>query len=224
MVDRNDHYVPDRNADGEKLISGEVRPRNVVLVEEYIEGIGRTHVARHIAFGLADELNRGPKHQWWADYSDATEDGGAHWSAFNGHRVLVDIDVRQANERDVNDWKGRDEIRGRTVAKVRFDGQPVWEAIGQLPNLLVTLSRDIPKLLGMDWLVCHVKGDTSLVGRQVYYRDQPATIERFIGEQGCAILAADAGQFTRAPWDEIGFTDEATAKARLLDPNIWWYR
>lgn len=236
--DRNDHYIPEKlnwRSNENKFI--DVTPDDVldvIIVDEGVVGIGRTTVRRGIAFGLKDELNRGPATQFWVDYSDTVEDGN-HWSSFNGHRICVDVDIHQSNEREVNDWKGRDEVRGRTYAKILFNKEPVHEiSHGTIAGILVKLQVVIPELLNLPALTGHLQSKTlknekgdPLIGRKIYYRGHPGIITRFIGDQGCVIIEADPGPWPTPVWaigEEVMYENNEDVKDDILSPHIWWFR
>jgi hypothetical protein len=234
MSDRNDHYVPEKRIYGDKdsktapLTSDDAK--NKVLVREGLAGIGPVYVERYIALGMADEYNRDLPSWWWADYSDTTEDSGAHWSKFDGHHVCVSVELNTWNERVVNEWKGRDEVRKAGHALVHFDEKPVWE-VGHrdvLPMLL-KLHHDIQELLQLQPLVHYIKGETEwLIGRKVYYREQPGTITSFIGDQGCVIIEPESGIWNPVAYRDGMMDDEyerrEPVKDLILSPHIWWWR
>lgn len=231
-VSRTENYVPTKqnySRDGEKEVPLQSFDAKDSI---WVEAAGGVLEKRHIAWGLPDELNRRPDQWMWADYSD---ESGPHWSRFTGHRILVDVQIRQRNNREVNDWKGRDEIYGTTVAHVEFNAVPVWErASRQIGPLLTNLQRDIDQLLQLDPLRWHVTRSPSdrqehfgLIGRKVYYEGHPCRIVRFIGDQGCVILDPDPGPWPERPWlslDEDEFEREESRKVEILSPHIWWYR
>ena len=110
MADRNNHYIPDKRQYGTlpdlvPITSADVKRH--VLVDENMNG-ETMRARRGIAWGLADEANRRPKNWQWVNYENAD---GPHWAKFDGHEIIVDVDIRQKNVREVNAWKGRDEVR-----------------------------------------------------------------------------------------------------------------
>lgn len=234
MADRNDHYIPKKNeylsGGGQKEVP--ITPddaHDVVLVREYNDAIeGRTDVARKLARALPDELNRVHGSWDWVYYPD--DDGGDHWSRFDGERVIVDVEIRSENYRVVNEWKGRDEVRSSTVAKVFFNRQPVWEAQGRIPGLLVGLYNDIAKLKELIPLYDHITKGKGLIGRKVYYHNQPATIVRFLGDQGCVILTPESGEWQpyshqlERDYDHDRYEAREDAKVEILSEHIWWWR
>lgn len=63
------------------------------------------------------------------------------------------------------------------------------------------------------------------VGRKVYYRDEPAFVERVVLDQGCVILKKDgSGDFKRAVWDDDWDEADSTIKDDILSNHIWWFR
>jgi len=232
--DRNDHYIPEKKnflTEGPPLVEITTSDiKDTILVEEAFLGIGQTTTRRGIALGVKDELNRGPGAQWWVDYSD-TVDEGAHWSSFEGYRVCIDIDIRQVNEREVNSWKGRDEIRGRTYAKVLFNKEPVYEVCHRdIFKLLLQLQVVIPKLMNLPALMDYLRtqgslSETTLIGRKVFYQNHPGIIRSFIGHQGCVMIKADPGPWPAPVWaTEDDHEKNEDVKTDILSPHIWWYR
>lgn len=237
MPDRNDHYVPEKR----NFRTGTVEPITTedadkfAIVTEGMAGGGRMKTKRPVAHALADELNRDGNTWWWIDYSDTTEDGKPHWSRFDGYHIVVDVDIRQNNERVVNDWKGRDEVRGHTYAKVFFNGEPVWEVgRGDIQGILQNLQNDIPKLLELGPLTSHLEHSSpereaqfGLIGRKVYYHSHPGIITSFIGEQGCVIIESEDGPWPTPVWDldkDLDYERSEPAKDLILSPHIWWWR
>lgn len=238
MSDRNDHYVPEKR----NHRAGVLEPLTVedatrfAIVTEGMAGGGRMRTKRAVALALADELNRDDKLWWWVDYSDTTEDGEPHWSHFDGYQIVVDVDIRQVNEREVNSWKGRDEVRGRTYAKVFFNNEPVWEVgRGDIQGVLQNLQSDIPKLLELEPLKTHLEhpdpereAQFGLIGRKIYYHSHPGIITSFIGEQGCIIIESEDGPWPTPVWalenGDIEYERNEPAKDSILSPHIWWWR
>lgn len=180
--------------------------------------------------GLADELNR-EQHWKWVKVSRPGEP--EHWSHFEGHVVQVDIELHTHNSRTVNDWKGRDEVRGRTEWSISLNRRKVYSGewgSDVLETLLIireTLKKllDHPVLRG--WTAEDIDG---LVGRRVIYHSTPAVIAReSLEHQGRIVLEPDgADAFPPPPWsgdDELDDPYERrTVVTTILDPAIWWWR
>lgn len=70
--------------------------------------------------------------------------------------------------------------------------------------------------------------DKKMVGRKIWWRSQPAIIERFVWGQGCIIIVPDGFDKFETPAEFRGdccFEDENDSiKAHILDKHIWWFR
>lgn len=68
------------------------------------------------------------------------------------------------------------------------------------------------------------------IGRKVWYRKQPAVIERLLLDQGCVILkkADGTGFDMKDPWDEKDWISEWDGENEVKDDifteSIWWFR
>ena len=223
--DRNNGYVP------EKLrLKGLPQVAEVGFVRDEETGERTVRTAR-VAFGLPDELNR-EGHWWWADVSG----DGSHWSHFNGHRVQVDVAFSTENRREVNEWKGRDEIRASGEWTLALNRQQCWEGfIGPDPLAqLRGIPRVIEKLLdhaAINWFDEKPAAD-QLLGRRVYYERTPAVVSSVsVFDQGCVMLKPVGVEFfppSVSSLDEDEFPDDPydrrEIKTDLLDRNIWWWR
>lgn len=198
-----------------------------VLITEWIDGQER-RLVRYAANGLPDPANRDISVELWADFTDASDLGVEHWVHFRGHRVLVDIVIESRNSRYVHEWKGFDEIRGSTTATVMFNGI----AVAQLSNpdifqLLQSVQHHIRELMACDPVMNHVSGEaryaTELVGRKIYYRDQPAIIDR-VTDLFELVISPVAAHFVTPPWSSWDMDDEGPIVVDVLSPHVYWYR
>jgi hypothetical protein len=219
MVDRNDGYVPDRLfLDGRPHIVEIAPPRGGVRV------IGRETI------GAPDEYNR-DAHWRWADVSG----NGTHWSHFRGHHVQIDIGFHTANRREVNDWKGRDEIRAEGTWTLALARQQCWEGYlreGPL-NQLLDIHRIANRMLhhsAIDWRLETTAAD-QLQGRRVYYDRTPAVVSSaHVLSQGCVMLRPVG--IDRFPPSVHALDDESDddlyerdeIKVELLCERVWWWR
>lgn len=215
--DRNDHYVPDG-------IYLEGQPH---LVE-----VGRRNRRAWIreAHGKADELNRDDTWRW----ADVSGDG-THWSHFTGHQVQVDVELHTENEHEVNDWKGRDEIRPSGTCTIALNRQPCWEGYigGDVMAALRRIQEVLPKLLGhsaIDWRLATPAAE-QLAGRRVYYERTPAVVSSTsLLSQGCVILKpAGADRFPPSSYDADEPENDDPyerdqLKVDILSDRIWWWR
>ena len=148
-----------------------------------------------VVMAKPDELNRDHSHWWWADMSgEPFADGGPHWAVFRGHRVQVDIGLRTSNRREVNDWKGRDEIRAEGVWTISLNRQQVYEgsfgddvfyALRKIETKLRALLDEYS--VGLDHSDPRPYAE-QLQGRRVYYDKTPAVVSSTVLDQGCVIL------------------------------------
>lgn len=217
-MDRNDGYVPDGLLLGGRPYFVEIAPPRD----------GQPVLARE-TIGLADQHNR--EEQWrWADVSGS----GTHWSRFDGHQVQVDIEFHTVNRREVNDWKGRDEIRAEGTWTLALARQQIWEGFLRSNPLdqLLEIRRIAQQLQGhvaINWRDAASVAE-QLDGRRVYYQRVPAVVSNTcVLSQGCVILKpVDRAQFpahisTVDRGDEDGW-DRDEVKVELLSSDVWWWR
>lgn len=218
MADRNDRYVPDR-------LFLEGQPHYVEIAPPRL---GAPVLARE-TIGAPDELNR-DTHWRWADVSG----DGTHWSEFRGHQVQIDVAFHTANRREVNDWKGRDEIRAEGTWTLALARQQVWEGFIRSNPLdqLLEIRRIAQQLMehsAINWRSGTPLAE-QLLGRRVYYRDTPAVVSSASClDQGCVTLKpVGVADFPPAAWslDRDGEDDSERdeAKVDLLYPHVYWWR
>ncbi|MFG3136141.1 hypothetical protein ACGFZA_07945 [Streptomyces sp. NPDC048211] len=217
-MDRNDGYVPDGlHLDGRPHFVEIAPPRN-----------GQSVLARE-TFGLADRRNRENQRQW-VDVSG----NGTHWSQFDGHRIQVDIEFHTTNRREVNDWKGRDEIRAEGTWTLALARQQVWEGFLHRSPLdqLLEVRRIALLLQGHDAI--NWRDATSvaeqLAGRRVYYQRTPAVVSSAsVLSQGCVMLkpvgvAEFPAHISSIDKGEEDGWDRDEVKVDLLSSDVWWWR
>lgn len=230
--DRTDGYVP------EPSYGDELQP-------QFLATIGPPTGARAlvpVALGKPDELNRDPTSWWWAQISPASA-GKEHWSKFSGWDIRISVQLDTWNWRDVNDWKGQDEVRKAGSWLLSFNDQPVYgdtvygDAFATLERIARTARDLLSDRVQIDWR----KGDylAQLIGRPIYYRDTPARIRFWMPDQGCVSIEAIEGgpDFPPMAYDvdrrtgtdinpEHDYSEEwaRDVKVELLSPDIWWHR
>lgn len=188
---------------------------------------GPIDISTRVAYGLPNELNRDPNGWFWAEI---VKDGETQWSHFRGNDICVDVSLKSWNERRVDGWKGFDEVRGLCSATISFNRIPVWEETGNdACQVLRRVEQVVPELKKCSALIDYINGDQStLIGRKIYWRDQPAVITSFIGDQGCVMIKADPGPWVLPAWraeEYLSHEDfEEEVKADILSPHIWWWR
>lgn len=154
---------------------------------------------------------------------------------FDGHRRPWHIEITESNYMKESELSG-DEIRKNCSVKIYVDitsGRKLLFAYGarsanlalvRLPMILAALSAHPTEL----W-----KGRSEqfpeLIGRKVYWRNQPAVVRDYLPEQGAVVIVhADGEPFETPAWrKESGASepdDETMVKVELLSEEIWWYR
>lgn len=184
-----------------------------------------------VALAQADELNR-DRSWWWAQVDPgAAGDRTEHWSQFSGWDVRVGVHLDTWNYRDVNDWKGHDEIRKAGEWLVTFNGAPVYgDSVGaDVPETLGRISRVIRDLqsdkIPVDWR--RQPYEPQLEGRPVYYRDVPARLGWWMPDQGAIMVQAVAEDFpprVRHRQPDRHRREPREMKVDIFDPHLWWYR
>lgn len=222
--DRTNNYVP------EKLLTLG-RPQYAEIgYRRAVDSTEETPIMGRVAVGLADELNR-DAHWQWADVSG----DGSHWARFEGHRIQIDVQFHTENRREVNDWKGRDEIRAEGVWTLALNRQQCWE--GSIhPDPLAVL-RAIPGVV--DKLIHHEAIDWAgstpaaeqLQGRRIYYERTPAVVSSTsVLDQGCVMIRPVGVEFFPPAVYELDEDDDGDRwerreyKIDLLSPHVWWWR
>jgi hypothetical protein len=200
-----------------------------------------------IAMARPDEHNREQHNWWWADMSgEPFADGRPHWAVFRGHQVQVDIRLSTSNRREVNEWKGRDEIRGGGEWSIELNRQPVYGdhfgtdvfyALRQIEKKLRALTGETVAG-GLDHTDPRPYAD-QLLGRRIYYDRTPAVVVGTVLCQGCVVIKpVGVAAFPRSAHDldcepddtgheEQDSYDESEAreiKVHIDSPLIWWWR
>lgn len=218
MSDRNENYVPDGLfTSGRPHLAEIAPPRNGELVQA------------PVTIGLADELNR-EDHWSWVDVSG----NGTHWSHFEGHHVQIDIELHTNNRREVNDWKGRDEIRAEGMWTLALARQQVWEGFLRRDPLgqLLEIRRIAQRLIehdAIDWRDPAPAAE-QLMGRRVYYQRIPAVVSgTYVLGQGCVMLRpVGVDEFpphiSCVDKGEEDHWDRDQVKVELLSHDVWWWR
>lgn len=208
-------------------------------------GLPRPAKTAQLAMASPDEFNRNRRNWWWADVSG----DGTHWSQFDGHQVQVDVELHTSNRREVNDWKGRDEIQPGGEWLIKLNRQPVYGGyIGRdVPATLRAIERKVSALLdnsfeggcsGLDFQDSRPFAE-QLTGRRIYYDRTPAVITSTVLDQGCIMIKpVGVSKFPRSAHDldsepdgtghrEQDLYDEYETrelKVHIDSPHVWWHR
>lgn len=218
MADRTNGFIPDR-----LLTSGTPHLVEIAPPRGGVRVIGRETI------GAPDEDNL-DSYWRWVDVSG----DGSHWSHFRGHQVQIDIGFHTVNRREVNAWKGRDEIRAEGTWTLALARQQCWEGYLRDDPLdqLLEIRRIAQQLLhhdAIDWRLEATAAD-QLAGRRVYYDHTPAVVSAVsVLEQGCVMLRpVGAAEFPASVHaidrDEEDPYERDEIKVELLCPRVWWWR
>ena len=169
----------------------------------------------------------------WGEHAHSRSDNqhyvtgmGKEPVGFDGHRILLGVQVEESNYLKDSHYSG-DEIRKGGSAKILADGEVVYEFFHRdARRALLKAHHLIGELLdhSSSWL--NKKDRERLVGRLIYYDGTPAAIQRLIVDQGCVIIATEDGKpFPPPVWAEPGDDErESSVKVEVLSPQIWWHR
>lgn len=157
-----------------------------------------------------------------------TKDGTIY--DFDGHRTLVDFEIKSNNYLKESGLSG-DQIRKEVVGKIIANGQVVYECFSREPDsMLLTLHRKYAELI--EHSSGYMRDPQSLIGRKIWYHDQKAEIVRVIPDQGAVIIKT--GTDFKPPryededeldyWDDWREGDHYEVKDDVLSPHIWWWR
>lgn len=152
---------------------------------------------------------------------------------FDGHRRLIDIEIKSKNYLKESGLSG-DEIRKEVTGKIFVDGIQVYEVSGrEVASTLLRIHHLIIKIgeHSSHWFSAEER--KNMIGRKIWYHDQPATIIRTIDDQGAIIIATEPGfkppRSSEDPdeydyWDDWKEGDHYEVKDDVLSPHIWWWR
>ncbi len=146
---------------------------------------------------------------------------------FDGHRVLIEVAVSTYNYLKTSELSG-DEIRKGGQLSIKFDGYLMHQAFVRDPRrALLEACPLIDRYLEHPvraWIEEERQRNT---GRRVYWRSEPAIVQRFTGD-GCVVLAPDGYlRFAAPPWRRDGgeeLEQEECIRDDMLSPHIWWFR
>ena len=94
---------------------------------------------------------------------------------FDGHRRLIDVELKSSNYLKDSEWSG-DEIRKSVVASIIVDGVKLVEVFGrEVVDTLRRVERAIEKYSEHESQWFNKKAREQMVGRKIYYYNQPAT-------------------------------------------------
>lgn len=182
----------------------------------------KMHVYRKSETHQDGERN-GTPNDWWLKYDKP--DGTHRWIPWVDkltHRPCFEINIREGNH--IKTKYGDDDIRGSVFCEIFLNGDKVYE-FGTRDIEYAAAKAVVLKSELMEHPFDFTNPDKE-IGRKVFYKDEPAIVERVILDQGCVILKKDApGNFKTPVWDDEGWEDEdSTIKEDILSDHIWWFR
>jgi hypothetical protein len=227
--DRNKGYIPTPpREDGGYFERGEAE---VNSFRRWPDGTPAPPQMARVVTALADEYNRDHHGLWqWAQVGEAGDPDGEHWSRFSGYMLQVDVELHTGNRREVNDWKGRDEIRPAGHWVLFFNRRQVCSGgVAADPfDTLLAIREKARSLLStqVDWT-----DPEAIIGRKVWYVRQPAVIASLVLEQGCMMLRPVDGSVLYSnhevpKGEDDGWSDPEAgeAKVEIDSPHVWWWR
>lgn len=150
---------------------------------------------------------------------------------FDGHRRLIDVDIKSSNYLKESEYSG-DEIRKSVTGSIIVDGVKLVEIFGrEVQQVMKWVDRAIDEYSEHPSRWFDKKAREALVGRKIFYHDQPATIKRIIEDQGAIIIECPPNfkppirdEEDEDGWDDWKVDGHYEVKDDVLSPHIWWWR
>lgn len=152
---------------------------------------------------------------------------------FSGHRVCVSVVVEEYNYLKESGLSGN-EVRPGGRCKILFDGRCVYGFFGRNAGWMLRKADQLIPEIREHSIGHHLMEDdpaASLRGKKVYWRDEPAVITNFDGEEGTVTLRAETSSgafktpaYRREDEDDADDDDNRTIRDDYLSKNIWWWR
>jgi len=192
------------------------------------------------AWGHSSMQDGTPLELVWGQYPHSRSDNRVYArfpdgsiEAFDGHRPVLTMKFEASNYLKTSGLSGN-EVRKGGNAQLFADDELVYSfffrepdhALLQMHKLLLELSEHPANVL-------QKSSREKLIGREVYYRDHPATITAYDPDEGCVTIeSADGEPFPMPAWvfehegkgDGFGSPPEAIVRDALLSSHIWWFR
>lgn len=150
---------------------------------------------------------------------------------FFGHRRQIKISLDTTNV--VVEGKDGDVVAAKGNAYIYIDGTLVYGFVFTNPlDALLDVRTAVIELSKLTFMHRGWSRDAIaevLIGRKVFYRDEPAIVKSFDGQTGEVTLEPDGIDGFKVPPYITAVIDEAVAKdlrpsVDILSPEIWWYR
>lgn len=119
----------------------------------------------------------------------------------------------------------RDETRIRTTTGVNIlrNGEVFYTVHGIHKALSI-----LDEIDGHPLELSTIDFDRKCVGRRVWWRSEPAVIERYVNGQACVILVPDGIERFTVPAEFVeedpDYYEDEFVKTSIFDKHIWWFR
>jgi hypothetical protein len=154
--------------------------------------------------------------------------GGKEPEGFDGHRILIGVNIECSNYLKDSNYSGR-EVRKGGSATITADGVVVWEFFFRDPQWALLKAHQLVGELSehsSGWLMKRERD--RLVGRKIFYDRTPAIITSLIEDQGCMMIQPDGVDRFPPPVyaksENDDYEDPDRLKVAVTDPKIWWFR
>lgn len=150
---------------------------------------------------------------------------GGHIVGFSGHRAALKIEVEEQNYLKSSELSG-DEVRGVAVGTVHAGGLLVLRETGRdAQSVMLRLLTKIPMAMEHSVALWNARERQRVKGRKVYWRGEPAVVERFDEYMLEVTIRAEteSGAFRRMPWDDSD-DSRTTVRDDVYSKDIWWWR
>lgn len=161
---------------------------------------------------------------WWLKDTDGE---WIPWIDIGTNRPCFEFIINQGNYTKVK-WN-ETQIRSTDSVEIYINKRLVYTfGCNNLNYALAKVQTLHVEMLEHPFNFCNPDSE---IGRKVWYRNQPAIIERLVLDQGCVVLkkADGTGFDMKNPWDnEDDITSDWHGKNEVKDDifteSIWWFR
>ena len=163
----------------------------------------------------------GDKPHSYSDNSVYAKNPSGSVTAFAGHRIPIKIEIEEYNYLKSSGISG-DQIRKGCSVKVFVGGVQILDDFARgYEQGYKKAERYIDDLeLFWGWFPFNIE---SMIGKLLYYREQPCRIKSFIVRQGCMILETlDGLPFKKFVSDDEDDEQESDIKVKITSPSVWW--
>jgi hypothetical protein len=164
-----------------------------------------------------------------------SSNSGCDWAKLNsgqqvrfaGHRTLERVEFRDKNYLLGEPGRADCTIIAGGECRIWFNDYQIYSfRYVELYKAVLKLIQVLDRLRSFPVPLHSRHYCESLIGRPIYYREFPAKILDFDGEQGTVLITAEnvVRNFMPEPWADEEETPESELKVDLLSPKIWWFR